>query len=225
MSNFSVEYGVAFDVLDAAINRCLSYMALGVVDLKREEVTHGSVVYKLYQEDLGKFGLIRIDKLSSNITVVFFREPSSTDNPFMPQQEKELREGQGSLENRLLHSIADGLGQHHELLEERKKHWDNVRHGLLQSLSRERIWPNVKDDEKSNIQKSTKVSKRGPNEASLDKVQRLAVYRQESIDNRGNIPGWIASCSSIGVDPKTVKKIAPILREKWEDKNFRWKDH
>ena len=68
-------------------------------------------------------------------------------------------------------------------------------------------------------------TKRGPNEASKDKVKRLAEYRMESLKDRGVIPGWIASCNIIGIDPKTVRNIAPELREKGEDKDYTQKDN
>jgi len=64
---------------------------------------------------------------------------------------------------------------------------------------------------------------RGANPITTDKITRLSEYRQEAIDQRGIVPGWITSCHQIGVDSRSVRTYAKELADKWEDKTFRWK--
>lgn len=71
--------------------------------------------------------------------------------------------------------------------------------------------------------KATKKKARGANRTTRDKIVRLAEHRQEAIDQRGVVPGWISSCHYIGVDSRSVLTYAPELGDKWEDKSFRWK--
>ncbi|MBV6450786.1 MAG: hypothetical protein MHPDNHAH_01512 [Anaerolineales bacterium] len=71
--------------------------------------------------------------------------------------------------------------------------------------------------------RTNKKKIRGANLATIDKIIRLAEYRQEAIDQRGVIPAWISSCQQLGVDSRSVMNYARELREKWEDKTFRFK--
>jgi hypothetical protein len=43
----TIEFTIAYDILDAAIHRCLSNTMRGFVDFEREEPTQATVVYSL----------------------------------------------------------------------------------------------------------------------------------------------------------------------------------
>lgn len=79
IQHFDWELDVAFDVLDAAVHRCMSQMVNGFVDFIREEPTRATVVYILSQYQIGKFGKIRIDKLGAEKSIISFFE---IRNPF-----------------------------------------------------------------------------------------------------------------------------------------------
>ncbi len=69
---------------------------------------------------------------------------------------------------------------------------------------------------------SRKSSRHGPNPATIDKINNFAEYRQSSINERRNVPGWINSCQSIGIDFRIVREHAPQLADQWNDIDFRW---
>jgi len=85
------EFNIAFDVLDAAILRCLKMMPHGFVEFIRQETTHASVVYSLFQYQLGDVGEIRIDKLADLLTKVFFIEPDQIPKKICPRADKKPR--------------------------------------------------------------------------------------------------------------------------------------
>ena len=68
--SFEQELDVAFDVLDAAIHRCISKMVDGFVEFIREEPTKATVIYNLSQYQIGEFGKIRIDKLGTEKSLI-----------------------------------------------------------------------------------------------------------------------------------------------------------
>lgn len=68
--HFEWELDVAFDVLDAAIHRCISKMVNGFVDFIREEPTKATIIYNLSQYQIGAFGKIRIDKLGVEKSII-----------------------------------------------------------------------------------------------------------------------------------------------------------
>lgn len=67
---FEQELDVAFDVLDAAIHRCISKMVNGFVDFIREEPTKATIIYNLSQSQIGEFGKIRIDKIGAEKSII-----------------------------------------------------------------------------------------------------------------------------------------------------------
>jgi hypothetical protein len=74
----TIEFNVEYDVLDAAIHRCLSGTVRGFVIFEREELTRATIVYLLSQHEIGVFGKIRIDKRGNEQTKMSlfeFREP------------------------------------------------------------------------------------------------------------------------------------------------------
>lgn len=83
--------------------------------------------------------------------------------------------------------------------------------------------PEHKNNEISAKDKSYIPKKQGkPNQQTLDKINRLANHREEQIKKMNIVPGWITSCRTIGIDPKTVIRYAPELRSHWDDKSFHW---
>jgi hypothetical protein len=57
---------LAFDIVDAATERCLSGSAIGSVKIKRNPVTTGSVAYNLYESELRYLGKVTIRKTGDN---------------------------------------------------------------------------------------------------------------------------------------------------------------
>ncbi len=140
MIDSSIECNIAFDVLDAAINRCLGYMAPGVVKLNRKEVTRGSIIYHLSQEQLGKIGELHIDKLSEYRTELSLFAISRGQNRISITQIKEYVKEKADLKDKPLQLLVNDRNIANEIYERRWKHFDDVTNGLLQRLSNERIW-------------------------------------------------------------------------------------
>jgi hypothetical protein len=140
MNDCSIEFNITFDVLDAAINRCLGYMAPGVVEFNRKEITRGSIIYHLSQEQLGKIGEVHLDKLSDNRTQLSLYAISRGKSRISIQQIKEFVEGKADLQDKPLHLLVNDRNITNEFYERRKKHFDDVTNGLFQRLSIERIW-------------------------------------------------------------------------------------
>jgi hypothetical protein len=67
-----------FDILDAAVFEYLPGFGGGWVDFEREEATHGSVVYRLSQDQLGDLGTIKLRKLGDDLSEL------SVDGPPRP---------------------------------------------------------------------------------------------------------------------------------------------
>jgi hypothetical protein len=76
---------------------------------------------------------------------------------------------------------------------------------------------------KSILRKDKKVSQK-PNLSTREKIRHLANYRQEQISKKKSIPGWVASCQWVGIDPKTANNHASNLRAQWENKDYEWSE-
>lgn len=80
----------------------------------------------------------------------------------------------------------------------------------------------IKDESVQNKKKPRKRKRKKANQATIDKINRLAEYRQDAINERGSVPGWIDACKTIGIDSRIVINHAKELSEKWGDKKFQW---
>ena len=58
--------------------------------------------------------------------------------------------------------------------------------------------------------------------ATYRKIQELAAYREQHIQEKGSAPFFINVCRRIGIGHRTVRKYAPQLVERWKDKDFHW---
>jgi hypothetical protein len=68
-----------------------------------------------------------------------------------------------------------------------------------------------------------KVSTRkNPNIGTAGRIQALALYREQHMQEKGTSPIWTATCNRMGIDIKTVLRHAPELAKKWYDINFHW---
>jgi hypothetical protein len=139
----TIEFNIAYDILDAAIHRCLSNTVRGFVDFEREEPTRATTIYMLSQYQLGRFGRIRIDKLSNDRTSISLFE---NRDPFSPDQKLEISEAGESLGDRVVQAIIEGLDQDSSFRERKKRHYDNVMTYLLNRLDQESIWPEEQTD-------------------------------------------------------------------------------
>ncbi len=193
--DFAQEFEIAFDVMDAAINRCLRNFTPGFIEVKREQATSGSASYILSQELLGYIGKIHVDKLSDKRTQLFFAGPNFT-NRISPRQAKAFFDREAGLEHRPASLFEFGTEQAEELLKHRKEHWEDVVSGLSQRLASERIWPGVKSNEeieKPSDQETKKASKKGPHKYSND--EKLKALRDwENLDKAKfpiNVQDWL----------------------------------
>ena len=64
--------------------------------------------------------------------------------------------------------------------------------------------------------------KKSPNLATYSKIQELAAYREQYIQEKGKPPTLINACQSMAINHRTVKRHAPQLIERWQEKDFRW---
>jgi hypothetical protein len=61
-----------------------------------------------------------------------------------------------------------------------------------------------------------------PNPNTRRKIKELAAYREQFMKVKGRAPSLAYACYKMVIGPKTVKKYAPELVEKWKDINFHW---
>lgn len=73
--NYIVELHCPLDIFDAATYRCLPGFASGFIEFTREELTFGSVIYHLRQEQLGDMGSIELHKIHAEVTAVHVNAP------------------------------------------------------------------------------------------------------------------------------------------------------
>jgi hypothetical protein len=64
-----------FDALDAATDAALRRAAPGWVEFAREPLTFGSVVYHLWQRELGDIGQMRLRKITETLSEIWVLEP------------------------------------------------------------------------------------------------------------------------------------------------------
>ena len=216
------EFDAPFDVMDAAINRCLGSFVRGFIETNRKEVTSGSVIYLLIQMQLGGIGEIEIDKLSDHRTQVSLSGPRFATELLSPQQQKAFFPKSNDLINFYLRLKMNSKGGDQEILERRKEYWKNVKNGLSCKLSEERIWSDSGSQIIETRKNCTYRKRRGPNSETLEKIRKLANLRQSEIEKKRLVPLWLVACQRIGIDTSTARKNAPILRKNWSDKNFFW---
>ena len=79
--------------------------------------------------------------------------------------------------------------------------------------------PSVGDEQRSDKQ----TRKRGANDDTPIKIEKLRAYRLQELKRTGKIPNRELSCGSIEptITAKTVRKHAPELWAKWYDKEYR----
>ncbi|MFV2045247.1 MAG: hypothetical protein ACC700_18695 [Anaerolineales bacterium] len=79
----------------------------------------------------------------------------------------------------------------------------------------------VPTERKFDFAKARKKQKqRGPWAGTLHKIERLSEIRRNSKRERGSIPTRISACDTVNIDPRTVRKYAAELWEKWDDMEY-----
>jgi len=58
---------------------------------------------------------------------------------------------------------------------------------------------------------------------TLQKIQELAVVRENFISRTGQTLSLPHACHKLGIYPTILKQLAPELYENWNDINFHWK--
>ena len=75
------ELPIPYDVLVAHTEVCLAGYSPGFVEFAKEKETPGSTTYKLWQDELGELGIVRVAKLRDRLSEVIFNDPPRpTDN-------------------------------------------------------------------------------------------------------------------------------------------------
>ena len=64
----------------------------------------------------------------------------------------------------------------------------------------------------------------GMRRGTEDKINRVGSDRNKTLRERGKVPCYSISCSSFGIDTRTLRKYAPELRRRWSDKNYKWNE-
>lgn len=63
----------------------------------------------------------------------------------------------------------------------------------------------------------------GMRRETREKLVKLCKYRADWIKDRSTVPGYTITCSLHSIDTATIKRYAPVIRERWKDKSFTWK--
>lgn len=141
------ELDIAIDVIDAAIDRCLSNTYNGFVDFERIELTRATILYSLSQYQLGNLGIIRLDKLGNNLIEMNFFEILE---PLSKNQQEAYLENDDPFKRKLALDLANGLGWDRTFIERRKNHYRRIIDDLLLKLHKENIWEDGNDNFSSN---------------------------------------------------------------------------
>jgi len=64
--------------------------------------------------------------------------------------------------------------------------------------------------------------KQAPNLPTAQKIQKLAEYREHNRHQWGRPPPWTTACRIVHINYRTVRRHAPELLEKWDDREFHW---
>ncbi len=103
---FIIELPVPFDVLDAAVNEFLPGYIRGWVKMSRKEMSHGSVVYELWQNQLGDLGKIKLRKKADEISELNVnRPPKPTDEEFL-EYEKLTKPGISEMTSQISQGVV-----------------------------------------------------------------------------------------------------------------------
>jgi hypothetical protein len=60
-----------------------------------------------------------------------------------------------------------------------------------------------------------------PYVGTMERISRLAAYRERHIEEIGEPPVWTAACYRMAINLRTVRLHAPQLAAKWYDVDFR----
>jgi len=131
------------DILDALVERYLPGFAPGWVGFGREEITGGSVLYRMRQEDLGDLGTIKLLKTGPQESAMDVKRPPHPLPRALTQEEQDKlaaisdpkeRECLLSIMVRLTWDERDARARH------RREHQANVIKCLFNQLARDRTW-------------------------------------------------------------------------------------
>lgn len=149
-----IEVDIAFDVMDAAIHRCLSNTINGFVEFDRTELTRATIVYIFSQYQLGNLGKIRLDKLGNDKVEISLFELLE---PLSPNQQKECLESIDPFKRKLAQDLAKGIGREQTFIERRRVHYRRIIDHLLIKLNQERIWNDDGEDNNKNANRNLSI--------------------------------------------------------------------
>ena len=66
------------------------------------------------------------------------------------------------------------------------------------------------------------LTRQGPNLPTVQKIKKLAEYRESQQDRWGKPPSMTSACKKFSINYRTVRRHASELVEKWNDENFHW---
>ncbi|MDP3451060.1 MAG: hypothetical protein Q8R87_10815 [Anaerolineaceae bacterium] len=135
---------VAFDVLDAAVYRSLKNTVNGYLEFNRKQTTNGSAIFIIVQKDIGGLGLIEIDKMSVQKSLLIFSGPKFSRELFSKEQMDFFDGDEKKLLNYSIRILAKANGNYDDLFKLRKNHWNNVTTIVRNRLIKDELW--LKDE-------------------------------------------------------------------------------
>jgi len=130
---------IPFDVLDAAVYECLPGNVAGWVDFNRENLTYGSVIYKISQYQLGDLGTIILRKSNNTSSVLELSTPPRP-LPIHPSQKEWDAQNFSAISDMLerfkrkSEFLAKFSKEADVLFQKRKEHQQNVISVLFEKL-------------------------------------------------------------------------------------------
>lgn len=137
---------IQFDILDALVTECLPGYAPGFVDFTREEITGSSVVYRLWQAELGDLGEIRLRKISEKESELYIGDPPQPPGRRPTPEELDAIRAMPSPEERF-RGMTDLQKQisaeRDELYRRRREHHRKVIQALFSRMEHDPAWEAV----------------------------------------------------------------------------------
>ncbi|RLC83358.1 MAG: hypothetical protein DRI79_13980 [Chloroflexi bacterium] len=134
---------IPLDILDALVERYLPGLAPGWVEFDREEITGGSVLYRMRQENLGDLGTIKLLKTGLQESAMEVRRPPLPSPRDLTQEERDKLAAisdPGERERLLSIMIRLIRDERNARARNRQKHQADVIKALFNRLARDWTW-------------------------------------------------------------------------------------
>lgn len=137
------EFPIEFEVLVAATEACLPGYAPGWINFESKRETPGSIVYRLWQDQLEDLGTVEVRKLRPVLSLVTFKGPPLSDPTILSGADKaKISELQDNEKHAAIIGLIKQSRAEKALLRKKKReHLRKVINTYLGRLSQENIWP------------------------------------------------------------------------------------